>query len=101
MADPVSWAVAGAVIAGTGAATQAGMAIHNSVQQKKAARSAADAARKAADTPVTVSTANKAGEAVSTEASAQKKVSGAAKRRLTVEGTAERFAASGLRKTLN
>lgn len=69
--------------------------------QKKAARSAASAADKAASTPVTVSAANDAGVVQSTEAESQKRVSGAAKRRLTVEDTAAGFSAAGLRRSLN
>lgn len=76
-------------------------ALHSGHQQRKAARSAARAAAKAADTPVTVSSGNEVSETTSTEAAAGKNVATQAKRRLTVEDTAQRFAGSGLRRTLN
>lgn len=84
-----------------GALVSAGAAVHSAHQQKKAAKSAARAAAKAADTPVTVTSANEASSTTSTEATAGKNVATQAKRRLTVEDTAQRFAGSGLRRTLN
>lgn len=89
----------GAIVAGT--LISAGAAVHSAHQQRKAAKSAARAAQKAASTPVTVSSGNEASETTSTEATAGKNVANQAKRRLTVEDTAQRFTGSGLRKTLN
>lgn len=89
----------GAIIAGS--LISAGVAAHSAHQQRKAAKSAANAAARAASTPVTVSAANEAGQTSSTEANAQKATGERAKRRLTVVDTAQRFAGSGLRKTLN
>lgn len=89
----------GAIIAGS--LLTAGVAAHSAHQQRKAAKSAARAAARAASTPVTVSSANAAPETTSTEATAGKNVANQAKKRLTVEDTAQRFTGSGLRKTLN
>ena len=99
--DPLSWTAIGAYAVIAGSAATAGAAMHSANMQKKAAKSAANAVAKAASTPVTVSTANKAAETTSTEAAAGKATAEKAKRRLTVEDTVQRFAGSGLRKTLN
>ena len=89
----------GAIVGGL--LLSAGAMAHSASQQRKAAKAAARAAEKAASTPVTVSSGNEASETTSTEATAGKNVANAAKRRLTVEDTAQRFTGAGLRKTLN
>ncbi len=96
--DPVS---VGAIVAVAGAATSAGASVYGAHQQRKAAKSAARAAEKAANTPVTVSSGNEAAETTSTEATVGKNTASKAKRRLTVEDFAVRFSGEGLRKTLN
>lgn len=95
------WKIMATGLAIGGMLVSAGVAAHSAHQQRKAAKSAARAAAAAASTPVTVSSANKAAETTNTEANAQKRVSDQAKRRLTVEDTAQRFAGAGLRNTLN
>lgn len=91
----------GAIISAIGTLVTAGAGAYSAHQQRKAAKSAAAAAQKASSTATTVSAAHEQGEVVSTEANAAQSTKEKAKRRLTVEDTVQRFAGSGLRKTLN
>ena len=86
-----------------GAGVSAGTAIHGNRQQKKAARSAAAAADKVAKRAVAQAAGS--GEVKQVEsaaaAGAEQLVQGQAKRRFSMDDTVQRFAANGLRKSLN
>lgn len=74
--------------------------LKSSHDQRKAARAAARAAEAAANKPATVSTSTAAAATTNTEGNAEQAVQQKAKRRFTVEDTVNRYASSGLRKTL-
>lgn len=90
-------AVAGIV----GSVVNAGMSMHSAAMQKKAAKSAANAAAQAASTPAAVSAANAAAATTNTQAVSERAVQTAAKRRFSVADTVNKtVGANGLRKTL-
>lgn len=76
-------------------------AIKSSRDQKKAASAAAQAAAEAADTSATVSTSQTAATPTETQAGSERATQTAAKRRMSVGDTVNKFASSGMRRTLN
>lgn len=74
--------------------------LKSSHDQRKAARAASRAAEAAANKPATVSTSTAAAATTNTEGNAEQAVQQKAKRRFTLDDTVNRYASSGLRKTL-
>lgn len=96
--DPISIAAGAAIV---GSAISGAASLKSSRDQKKAARAAAQAAADAADTSATVSTSQTAATPTETQAGSERAIQTAAKRRMSVSDTVNKFASNGMRRTLN
>lgn len=99
MGEPVTTGLAIASLVGS--AVSGAAAIKSSSDQRKAARAAAQAAADAADTSVTAATSTTAAKPTESQASSEHAVQSAAKRRMTISDTINRFQSNGFRKQLN
>lgn len=96
--DPLT---AGLITAVAGSAISGVTSLKSSRDQKKAASAAAQAAADAADTSATVSTSQTAANPTETQAGSERATQTAAKRRMSVSDTVNKFASNGMRRTLN
>lgn len=92
----------GAAVAGLVGAAISGYGSYRAAKkQEKASAAAAAAAQKAANKAAVVSTGKVAESSVESAGKGERAVQQAAARRFSVEDTVNKFAQSGLRKTLN